>query len=105
MNDTTSGNWWQRLPGGLRRSSAALGGAITDLVSKRKLDAATLEDLEHELIRADLGPDFAIRIASVLGGGRFEKGISPEDVRNVLAGEIEKVMAPVATTRRFPRTR
>jgi fused signal recognition particle receptor len=97
MNDSTQGqSWWKRLSSGLKRTSSQLGTAISDLVSKRKLDSATLEDLEHELIRADLGPDFAQRIASVLGGGRFEKGISPEDVRNVLAGEIEKVMAPVA---------
>jgi fused signal recognition particle receptor len=97
MNDSTQGqSWWKRLSGGLKRTSSTLGTAISDLVSKRKLDAATLEDLESELIRADLGPDFAVRIASALGGGRFEKGISAEEVRDVLAGEIETVMAPVA---------
>ena len=97
MNDSTQGqSWWKRLSSGLKRTSSQLGTAISDLVSKRKLDADTLEDLEHELIRADLGPDFAVRIAAVLGGGRFEKGISPDEVRDVLAGEIEKVMAPVA---------
>ncbi|MFN3658375.1 MAG: signal recognition particle-docking protein FtsY [Pseudolabrys sp.] len=97
MNDSTQKtSWWKRLSGGLKRTSSQLGSAISDLVSKRKLDATTLEDLEHELIRADLGPAFAERIASVLGGGRFEKGISLEEVRAVLAGEIEKVMTPVA---------
>jgi fused signal recognition particle receptor len=97
MNDSTpKTSWWKRLSLGLKRSSASLGGAIADLVTKRKLDAATLEDLENELIRADLGVEFAGRIASVLGDGRFEKGISPEDVRALLAAEIEKVLAPVA---------
>ena len=98
MNDSIeSGSWWKRLSGGLKRSSSSLGGAIADLVSKRKLDAAAVEGLEHELIRADLGPEFARRIASVLGDGRFDKGIAPDEVRAVLAGEIEKVLAPVAT--------
>lgn len=107
MNDSTQGrSWWQRLSGGLKRTSSQLGTAISDLVSKRKLDDATLEDLEHELIRADLGPAFAVRIASLLGEGRYEKGIAPDEVRHVLAGEIEKVLAPVAkpleiTTRPF----
>src|ERR1700756_1076113 len=97
MNDSTQGQrWWKRLSSGLKRTSSQLGTAISDLLTKRKLDATTLEDLEHELIRADLGPDFALHIASVIGSGRFEKGISPDEVRNVLAGEIEKVMAPVA---------
>lgn len=97
MNDSTQKtSWWKRLSGGLKRTSVSLGGAIADLVTKRKLDAATLEDLENELIRADLGVGFADRIASALGDGRFEKGISPEDVRALLAAEIEKVLAPVA---------
>ena len=97
MNDSTQGqSWWKRLSGGLKRTSSSLGGAIVDLVTKRKLDAEAVEDLEAELIRADLGPDFAARIADVLGGGRYEKGIAPEEIKTVLAGEIEKVLGPVA---------
>src|SRR5262249_20108411 len=41
MNDSTNSDkpkgWWQRLTGGLRRTSSAIGTAISDLVSKRKL--------------------------------------------------------------------
>ena len=97
MNDSTAKtSWWKRLSGGLKRTSATLSGSIVDLVTKRKLDAATMEELENELIRADLGVGFADRIASALSDGRFEKGISPEDVRALLAAEIEKVLAPVA---------
>ena len=97
MNDSAQGgSWWKRLSGGLRSTSSSLGGAIADLVSKRKLDAETVVELENELIRADLGPEFAARIAAVLGEARFEKTIAPEEVKAVLAGEIEKVLAPVA---------
>jgi fused signal recognition particle receptor len=97
MDDSTQGgNWWKRLSGGLKRTSSSLGGAVTGLVSKRKLDPETLEELENELIRADLGLDFAARIAQVLGEGRFEKTIGSDEVKAVLAGEIEKVLSPVA---------
>jgi fused signal recognition particle receptor len=96
MNDSTPKSWWKRLSGGLARTSSSLGGAIAGLVSKRKLDAATVEELEHELIRADLGPEFAGRMAAVLGEGRFDKAITPDEVKAMLAGEIEKVLAPVA---------
>ncbi|MBI2714156.1 MAG: signal recognition particle-docking protein FtsY [Rhizobiales bacterium] len=97
MNDRTeSGSWWKRLSGGLKRTSSSLGSAIADLVSKRKLDAAAVEALENELIRADLGPEFAGRIAAVLSDGRFDKAIAPDEVKAVLAGEIEKVLAGVA---------
>jgi fused signal recognition particle receptor len=97
MDDSTQKtSWWKRLSGGLKRTSSSLGGAITGLVSKRKLDAETLEDLEHALVRADLGPEIADRIVAALGADRYEKGIAAEELQMLLAGEIEKVMAPVA---------
>jgi fused signal recognition particle receptor len=96
MAETTKQSWWQRLSGGLKRSSGALGSAITDLVTKRRLDAAAIEDLENELIRADLGVETAARMASVLAEGRYDKGIAPDEVKALLAGEIEKSLAAVA---------
>jgi fused signal recognition particle receptor len=96
MNDSAKGNWWQRLSGGLKRTSSALGGAISDLVSKRKLDAATIAEIKDVLIRADLGLDTADRIAAALGEGRYQAEISPADVNAVVAAEIEKALAPVA---------
>ena len=95
MNDSTQVSWLKRLSGGLKRTSAALGEAIADL-SKTGLDAATLDELEAELIRADLGPETAGRIAAALGEGRFKIGLSPDEVKAALAAEIEKVLAPVA---------
>jgi len=96
MDDSTKGNWWQRLAGGLRRSSSAIGGAISDLVAKRRLDAATVAEIEDVLIRADLGLDTAARIAAALGEGRYDAAISPDEVKAVVAAEVEKVLAPVA---------
>jgi fused signal recognition particle receptor len=102
MNDSTqdvSGgtkSWWQRLAGGLKRTSASIGGALADLVSKRKLDPAMVQEIEEVLIRADLGVDVAARIAAAVGEGRYDKAIAPEEVKAVLAAEVEKVLAPVA---------
>jgi fused signal recognition particle receptor len=96
MNDSVKGNWWQRLTGGLRRTSSALGGAISDLVSKRKLDAAMIAEIEDVLIRADLGLDIASRIATALRASRYEAGISADEVKGVVAAEIEKVLAGAA---------
>jgi fused signal recognition particle receptor len=96
MNDSTRQSWWQRLTGGLKRSSSALGNAISDLVSKRKLDATAIEDLENELIRADLGVETAARITKALSDGRFEKDIAEDEIKALLAGEIEKSLASVA---------
>ena len=96
MNDTPKQSWWQRLSGGLKRTSASIGSAISDLVSKRKLDAATIEELEELLIRADLGVDTAARIAAAIGEGRYDKQVSDTEVKAILAAEVEKVLGPVA---------
>jgi fused signal recognition particle receptor len=90
------GGWWQRLSAGLRRTSASIGGAITDLVAKRKLDAAMVEELEDALIRADLGLATAARIADQISAGRYDKEIDADEVKGVLAAEVEKVLTPVA---------
>src|SRR5215813_3552903 len=96
MNDTPKQSWWQRLSGGLKRTSASIGTAISDLVSKRKLDAATIEELEELLIRADLGVDTAARIAAAIAQGRYDKQVSDAEVKAILSSEVEKVLAPVA---------
>ena len=99
MDDSATkptGNWWQRLAGGLKRSSSALGSAIAHVVAKRQLDAATIDEIEDELIRADLGAETAGRIATELRYGRFDTGITPDEVKAAVAAEVEKVLAGVA---------
>ena len=92
----TKAGWWRRLTGGLKRTSLALGSAISDLVTKRKLDAETISDIKDVLVRADLGLDTADRIGDALAQGRHDKAISPAEVNAVVAAEVEKVLDPVA---------
>ena len=100
MNDTTPEtpklSWWRRLSNGLKRTSSSLGTAVADLVTKRKLDRAMLDDIEDVLLRADLGTAVAARIADAVGTGRYDKAISADEVKDVVATEVEKVLAPVA---------
>jgi fused signal recognition particle receptor len=88
--------WWSRLTGGMKRTSSALTERVTGLFTKRKLDADTLEELEDALIQADFGVETATRISEAVGKGRYEKGISPDAVREILATEVERALAPVA---------
>ncbi|MCS0504861.1 signal recognition particle-docking protein FtsY [Ancylobacter mangrovi] len=98
MNDTPSPRpgFWKRLTQGLTRTASNLSTGITDLFTKRKLDAGTLEDLEDVLIRADLGVETAQRIAEAVGRGRYDKTIEPDEVRALVAAEIEEILKPVA---------
>src|SRR3981081_4148009 len=100
MNDTTPEktklSWWRRLSSGLKRTSSSLGTAVADLVTKRKLDHAMLDDIEDVLLRADLGTEVAARIAAAVGHGRFDEAIAAYDEESVVATEGEKVLAAVA---------
>jgi fused signal recognition particle receptor len=107
MDDSTQGgNWWKRLSGGLARTSSSLSSSITALASNRQLEPETLDALEDELVRADLGQELAARFVDSLSEGRYPQGITSDEVKAVLAGEIEKLLSPVArplevTTRPF----
>ncbi|MET0967960.1 MAG: signal recognition particle-docking protein FtsY [Tardiphaga sp.] len=94
--ETPKLSWWRRLSSGLKRTSSSLGTAVADLVTKRKLDRAMLEDIEDVLLRADLGTEVAARIAAAVGHGRYDKAISAEEVKAVVATEVEKVLSAVA---------
>jgi fused signal recognition particle receptor len=88
--------WFQRLRSGLARSSNALSEGIAAIFTKRRLDAAALEAFEDMLIKADLGLQTAAAITGALGEGRYDKEIGEDEVKAILAGEIERTLAPVA---------
>jgi len=88
--------WFQRLRHGLSRSSRELSDSISGVFTKRRLDEETLQDLEDVLIRADLGMDTALRVTDALASGRFGRDVSEEEVKAIMAAEVEKVLNPVA---------
>ncbi len=87
--------WFSRLKEGLAKSSKSIAGSITTIFTKRKLDAITLQELEDTLIQADLGIAVAERIIKSVSIGRFDKEIDPEEVKQILADEVAKVLKPV----------
>jgi fused signal recognition particle receptor len=89
-------NWWMRLREGLARSSGSIGTGLVEIFTKRKLDETMLEDLEDILIRSDLGVATATRITKAVGKGRYDKMIDVDEVKGILAAEVEQVLAPFA---------
>ncbi len=97
MNDSGgAGGWLSRLKAGLARSSSKLGDGISGIFTKRRLDDAALEELEELLISADLGVGTAAKLTANLARERFDKDVSPEEVRAALAADIAKILSPVA---------
>ncbi|MGD1035816.1 MAG: signal recognition particle-docking protein FtsY [Roseiarcus sp.] len=89
-------SWLSRLTAGLSRSSSAIGRGVSDIFTKRKLDAASLDELEDILIQADLGLGAATRIREAVASGRYDKAIEPAEVKAILADEVERILDPVA---------
>lgn len=96
MSDTPRQGWLARLRAGLSRSSASLKDSIGGIFTRRKLDAASLEELEDALIMADLGVATAARLVGTLRKERFGKDVTDEEVREQLAGSVAAILEPWA---------
>jgi len=97
--------WLSRLTDGLKRSSNSITQGVVSLVTKKKLDGEALEELEDILIQADLGVDTAMAITTRLEDERFGKEVSEEEIKQVLADEVAKVLEPVAEPLRVAPSR
>ncbi|MBJ2150512.1 signal recognition particle-docking protein FtsY [Paracoccus sp. IB05] len=63
---------------------------------RRVLDDQMLESLEELLIQADLGVDTAVRVTANIAEGRFGRKVSTRELKEALAGEVARIMTPVA---------
>ncbi|MCF8473336.1 MAG: signal recognition particle-docking protein FtsY [Emcibacter sp.] len=89
-------SWFSRLKNGLKRSSSAISGGISDIFLKRKLDATTIEELEDLLIMSDLGVTASQAVCESLSKNRFDKEIAPLEVQEALAKVVSDILRPVA---------
>ena len=87
--------FFSRLAAGLKRTSSKLGESVTAIFTKRKLDNEAIEELEDTLIAADLGASAAIRVTERLARDRFDKEVSDEEVREVLASVVAETLEPL----------
>ena len=91
-------NWFKKLKSGLSKSASKVEGAIASITGKKKLDQASLDDIEEQLILADLGIEAASRITKKIKDQKFElkdnKEINKLDVTTMLASEIEQILIP-----------
>ena len=86
-------SWLPRLTCGpfalvVRRSAAASSTSSPSASST----PTSLDDLEDVLIQADLGLAAATRIREAVGRGRYDKGIDPDEVKRILAEEVERTL-------------
>jgi fused signal recognition particle receptor len=86
--------FFSRLKAGLTRSAQRLTEGIASIVTKKKLDQASLDELEELLIGADLGLGLAQQITEKLKSTRFNQEVSSEEIRATLAESIIDALKP-----------
>jgi len=89
----------KKLKDGLSKTRQALGQKIAQVITGKKVDAATLEELEGALLSADVGVSATEEIISTL------KKASPDsDFREVLKREIVRLLSCSDSLRHTPNT-
>jgi len=81
--------FFERLKSGLAKTG------LGEMLTKKKLDADTVAELEEALIRVDMGVAQAKTLAAAVARGRYDAEISAHELKTVLAGEIATLLAPV----------
>ena len=73
-----------------------MGRSEAKTVIRRTLDDDMLEQLEELLIAADMGVDTALRVTANMAEGRMGRKLSVQEIKELMAGEIARIMEPVA---------
>ncbi|WP_037309353.1 signal recognition particle-docking protein FtsY [Ruegeria halocynthiae] len=73
-----------------------LGRGDAQTAVRRTLDDDMLEQLEELLIASDMGVDTALRVTANMAEGRYGRKLSAQEIKQLLAQEVTRVMEPVA---------
>ncbi len=65
-------------------------------VVRRAMDDDMLEQIEELLITSDMGVDTAMRVTANMAEGRFGRKFSTSELKALMAGEVSRIMEPVA---------
>jgi fused signal recognition particle receptor len=81
--------FFERLKTGLAKTG------LGEILTKKKLDAEAVAELEEALIRADMGAGQSKKLAAAVARGRYDAEISADELKTVLANEIAALLAPI----------
>jgi fused signal recognition particle receptor len=103
MSDTPAeekkSGFFARLRQGLSRSASSFAKVVT----RKKLDRETLDQLEDALIRVDISPDIAKFVLEEISRNRFDREISDAELKAALAKELAQILERVRRPFRFER--
>lgn len=93
--------WISKIGQALFKTSSKITTGIKEIISKKKLDEATLTELEELLITADLGIETAQKLVKALSANKFNKDITFKQIKTELAKIIKETLEPVEGSMNF----
>jgi len=91
-------SWFSRLGIGLSKTSSIITSGIAKALTSKKLDAEALEQIEENLILADVGVNAANELITILKSEKFESVdeiVIKERIAEIIADQIEPISKPL----------
>ena len=90
-------DWISKLKSGLTKTSTKIVEGIDNILTKRKLDAETAEELEDLLISADLGVETSqYLVKELVSKFKFKKEVTDLEVKETLSQLIANILQPLS---------
>ncbi|RUO23351.1 signal recognition particle-docking protein FtsY [Aliidiomarina iranensis] len=90
-------SWWQRLRQGLQKTSSSLGSGLANLFVGKEIDEELFEDLETQLLMADVGVDTTAKIIDQLTEHASRKELKDAELLYAkLKDDMAEILAPVS---------
>ncbi len=87
-------SWIKNLKKGLSKSSSVIGEGIKNIIKSRKIDDATLQELEDHLISTDIGINFSEEIIKEIKNKKY-LDTSVEGIKKIILNSIIKILQPL----------
>ena len=87
-------SWIKNLKKGLSKSSSVIGEGIKNIIKSRKIDDATLQELEDHLISTDIGINFSEEIIKEIKNKKY-LDTSVEGIKKIILNSIIKILKPL----------
>lgn len=94
---------WHRLTAGLRKTSSAIGDGLWGIFKDKKIDDELFEELETQLLTADIGVPTTMKIVERLTEQASRKQLKDATaLYQMLQGDLKDILAPVAQPLTIP---
>ncbi len=96
-------SWFKKLKSGLSKSSDKISDGIKNILKGKKIDEATLNELEELLISSDLGVDCSSKIIFELKNAKIVEPTSLK-VKEIIKKKLKEILIPLEKKIKLPKS-